>query len=130
MSTPYTVVATDRAPAAIGPYVQATKYNGLIYSSGAIPLDPVSMNVVEGGIEEQTHQVFKNITAVLDASGSDFANVLKTTCFIKDMNDFPAFNKVYAEYFGETKPARSCVEVARLPKDVLVEVEFVAVEKK
>ncbi|OCF32038.1 hypothetical protein I317_05574 [Kwoniella heveanensis CBS 569] len=88
------------------------------------------MNVVEGGIEEQTHQVFKNITQVLASSNSSFANVLKTTCFLKNMSDFPAFNTVYAEYFGESKPARSTVEVARLPKDVLVEVEFIAVENK
>ncbi|WVQ99049.1 hypothetical protein IAU59_006181 [Kwoniella sp. CBS 9459] len=129
-SSPYSVVATDKAPAAIGPYVQAVKYNGLIYASGSIPLDPVSMNVVEGGIEEQTHQVFENITQVLASSNSSFANVLKTTCFLKNMADFPAFNGVYAEYFGEAKPARSTVEVARLPKDVLVEVEFIAVENK
>ncbi|WVF71857.1 hypothetical protein IAT40_006667 [Kwoniella sp. CBS 6097] len=129
-SSPYTVVATDKAPAAIGPYVQAVKYNGLIYASGSIPLDPVSMNVVEGGIEEQTQQVFKNITQVLASSNSSFANVLKTTCFLKNMADFPAFNNVYAQYFGESKPARSTVEVARLPKDVLVEVEFIAVENK
>ncbi|WRT67456.1 uncharacterized protein IL334_004428 [Kwoniella shivajii] len=130
MSSPYTVVATDKAPAAIGPYVQAVKYNGLIYASGSIPLDPVSMNVVEGGITEQTNQVFKNISNVLSESGSSPAQVLKTTCFLKDMGDFVAFNKVYTEFFGETKPARSCVEVARLPKDVLVEVEFIAVEGK
>ncbi|KAK6903288.1 hypothetical protein V866_007980 [Kwoniella sp. B9012] len=130
MSSPYTVVATDKAPAAIGPYVQAVKYNGLIYASGAIPLDPVSMTVVEGGIEEQTTQVFKNVSNVLSASNSSPAQVLKTTCFLKSMDDFVAFNKIYAEFFGETKPARSCVEVARLPKDVLVEVEFVAVEGK
>ncbi|WWC89714.1 uncharacterized protein L201_004639 [Kwoniella dendrophila CBS 6074] len=128
MSSPYTVVATDKAPAAIGPYVQAVKHNGLIYASGAIPLDPVSMTVVEGGIDEQTQQVFKNIGNVLEASGSSKAKILKTTCFLKSMNDFVAFNKIYAEFFGETKPARSCVEVSRLPKDVLVEVEFIAVE--
>ncbi|ORY22569.1 Endoribonuclease L-PSP/chorismate mutase-like protein [Naematelia encephala] len=130
MSSPYTVVATDKAPAAIGPYVQAVKYNGLIYASGSIPLDPVSMEVVQGGIEEQTAQVFKNVSAVLSASNATPASVLKTTVFLKSMNDFVAFNKIYADFFGETKPARSCVEVARLPKDVLVEIEFVAVEGK
>ncbi|KAK8869513.1 hypothetical protein IAR55_000079 [Kwoniella newhampshirensis] len=130
MASPYTVVATDKAPAAIGPYVQAVKHNGLVYASGAIPLDPVSMTIVPGGIEEQTTQVFKNISAVLAASSSAPSQVLKTTCFLKSMDDFVAFNKIYAEFFGETKPARSCVEVARLPKDVLVEVEFVAVESK
>ncbi|TXT13617.1 hypothetical protein VHUM_00984 [Vanrija humicola] len=130
MATPYTVVSTDKAPAAIGPYVQAVKHNGIIYASGAIPLDPVSMTIVPGGVKEQTAQVLKNVTAVLAASGSSKKSVLKTTCFLKDMNDFADFNALYAEFFGETKPARSCVEVARLPKDVLVEVEFVAVEEK
>ncbi|WWC69168.1 uncharacterized protein I206_103104 [Kwoniella pini CBS 10737] len=130
MSSPYTVVATDKAPAAIGPYVQAVKYNGLIYASGAIPLDPISMTVVEGGIEEQTTQVFKNITQVLAASGSSPSSILKTTCFLKSMNDFIPFNKIYSDFFGQTKPARSCVEVSRLPKDVLVEIEFIAVEEK
>ncbi|EIW66349.1 hypothetical protein TREMEDRAFT_70231 [Tremella mesenterica DSM 1558] len=128
--SPYTVVSTDQAPAAIGPYVQAVKYNGLIYASGCIPLDPKTMNVVEGGIEEQTNQVFKNVSAVLSASSSSPSSVLKTTVFLKNMNDFVAFNTIYAGFFGETKPARSCVEVARLPKDVLVEIEFVAVEEK
>ncbi|BEI86876.1 hypothetical protein CcaverHIS002_0702220 [Cutaneotrichosporon cavernicola] len=130
MAAPYTVVSTEHAPAAIGPYVQAVKHNGMIFASGAIPLDPKSMQVVEGGIKEQTAQVLKNMSAVLAASGTDKAHILKTTCFLKDMNDFIDFNTLYAEFFGETKPARSCVEVARLPKDVLVEVEFIAVEKK
>ncbi|RXK35470.1 endoribonuclease L-PSP [Tremella mesenterica] len=121
--SPYTVVSTNQAPAAIGPYVQAVKYNGLIYASGCIPLDPKTMNVVQGGIEEQTNQVFKNVSAVLSASSSSPSSVLKTTVFLKNMNDFVAFNTIYAGFFGETKPARSCVEVARLPKDVLVEIE-------
>ncbi|KAK1925141.1 Endoribonuclease L-PSP/chorismate mutase-like protein [Papiliotrema laurentii] len=123
MSSPYTVVSTDAAPAAIGPYVQAVKHNGLIYASGSIPLDPKTMEIVSGGVEEQTKQVFKNISAVLAASNSSPSHVLKVGIFIKDMNDFAAINKIYAEFFGETKPARSCVEVARLPKDVLVEIE-------
>ncbi|KAI9637829.1 Endoribonuclease L-PSP/chorismate mutase-like protein [Dioszegia hungarica] len=130
MSTPYSVVSTENAPAAIGPYVQAVKHNGLIYASGSIPLDPKTMEVVSGGIEEQTTQVFKNMSAVLSASGATPASILKTTVFLKSMNDFVAFNKIYAEFFGQTKPARSCVEVARLPKDVLVEIEFIAVEGK
>ncbi|RSH84848.1 uncharacterized protein EHS24_006380 [Apiotrichum porosum] len=128
MSSPYTVVNTKSAPAAIGPYVQAVKHNGIIYASGAIPLDPETMTVVEGGIKEQTARVIKNIEGVLAASGATKASILKTTCFLKDMNDFVAFNEVYSAFFGETKPARSCVEVARLPKDVLVEVEFIAAE--
>ncbi|WVQ78603.1 hypothetical protein IAT38_000689 [Cryptococcus sp. DSM 104549] len=130
MASPYQVIATDKAPAAIGPYVQAVTHNGILYSSGSIPLDPISMNVVAGGIEEQAAQVFKNISGLLTASGITPASVLKTTCFLKSMDDFVAFNKVYAEFFGESKPARSCVEVARLPKDVLVEVEFIAVAKQ
>ncbi|ORX33862.1 Endoribonuclease L-PSP/chorismate mutase-like protein [Kockovaella imperatae] len=129
-ASPYTVVSTDKAPAAIGPYVQATKYNGLIYASGCIPLDPKSMEVVSGGIEEQTKQVFANVAAVLAASSSAPSHVLKCVVFLKSMNDFVAVNKLYAEFFGETKPARSCVEVARLPKDVLVEIEFIAAEQK
>ncbi|KAL7424274.1 hypothetical protein Q5752_001863 [Cryptotrichosporon argae] len=122
MAAPYNVIASNKAPAAIGPYVQT------IYASGCIPLDPVSMTVVEGGIEEQTAQVFKNLSAVLEASGAAPWSVLKTTVFLKSMDDFAAFNTLYAQYFGETKPARSCVEVARLPKDVLVEIEAIAVE--
>nr|ODN78129.1 endoribonuclease L-PSP [Cryptococcus depauperatus CBS 7841] len=130
MSAPYQVVATDQAPAAIGPYSQAVTYNGILYSSGSIPLDPVSMQVVSGGIEEQTLQVFKNISGLLSASGITPAHILKTTCFLKSMNDFVPFNKIYGDFFGETQPSRSCVEVARLPKDVLVEIEFIAVAKQ
>jgi len=130
MASPYTVVSTDKAPAAIGPYVQAVKHNGLIFASGAIPLDPSSMQVVPGDITAQAHQMFKNISAVLAASGSSPAGVLKSTVFLKSMDDFATFNAIYAEFFGSTKPARSCVEVSRLPKDVLVEMEFIAVEGK
>ncbi|KAL7414201.1 Endoribonuclease L-PSP/chorismate mutase-like protein [Mrakia frigida] len=126
-SAPYTVVSTPDAPAAIGPYVQSVKYGGLAYLSGCIPLDPKSMTVVPGAIEEQSNQVFLNLAAVLKAAGSSPAQVLKTTVFLKSMDDFIAFNGIYAKFFGETKPARSCVEVARLPKDVLVEVECIAV---
>ncbi|ODN88422.1 endoribonuclease L-PSP [Cryptococcus wingfieldii CBS 7118] len=126
----YTTIATDKAPAAIGPYAQAVQHNGVIYSSGSIPLDPKSMQIVEGDISVQSKQVFANISALLEASNITPAQVLKTTCFLKDMGDFVEFNKIYADFFGESKPARSCVEVARLPKDVLVEVEFIAVAKQ
>ncbi|PJG58091.1 RidA family protein [Aeromonas cavernicola] len=120
------VIATDKAPAAIGPYVQATKVGDLIFTSGQIPLDPATMEIVSGGIDAQAEQVMSNLLAVLHAAGADASKVVKTTCFLSDMNDFVAFNQVYARYFGDTAPARSCVEVARLPKDVLVEVEAIA----
>ena len=119
-------IATPDAPAAIDPYVQATALCNLIFTSGQIPLDPVTMNVVAGGIAEQTEQVMKNLVAVLQAAGSDTGHVLKTTCFLQDMKDFAAFNEIYARYFPNPSPARSCVQVARLPKDVLVEVEALA----
>ncbi|ATG72705.1 regulator [Zobellella denitrificans] len=121
-----TVIATDKAPAAIGPYVQATRIGNMVYTSGQIPLDPVTMDIVEGGIEAQTKQVMDNLMAVLEEAGASASSVLKTTCFLSDMNNFLAFNEVYASYFVAGAPARSCVEVARLPKDVLVEVEAVA----
>lgn len=120
------VISTNEAPAAIGPYVQATLVNGFLFTSGQIALDPTSNTIVDGDIRVQTRQVCTNLTNVLKAVGMDASNVVKTTCFIKDMNDFVAFNEVYAEFFGENAPARSCVEVARLPKDVLCEVELVA----
>lgn len=120
------VISTNDAPAAIGPYVQATLVNGFLFTSGQIALDPTSNTIVDGDIRVQTRQVCTNLTNVLKAAGMDASNVVKTTCFIKDMNDFVAFNEVYAEFFGENAPARSCVEVARLPKDVLCEVELVA----
>ena len=120
------VISTNEAPAAIGPYVQATLVNGFLFTSGQIALDPTSNTIVDGDIRVQTRQVCTNLTNVLKAAGMDVSNVVKTTCFIKDMNDFVAFNEVYAEFFGENAPARSCVEVARLPKDVLCEVELVA----
>lgn len=120
------IIATDKAPAAIGPYVQGTRLGELIFTSGQIPLDPATMEIVNGGIEVQAEQVMKNLLAVLEEAGSGADKVLKTTCFLSDMNDFVAFNQVYAKYFGESAPARSCVEVARLPKDVKVEVEAIA----
>lgn len=120
------VISTNDAPAAIGPYVQATLVNGFLFTSGQIAIDPTTNTIVDGDIRVQTRQVCTNLINVLKASGMDASNVVKTTCFIKDMNDFVAFNEVYAEFFGENAPARSCVEVARLPKDVLCEVELVA----
>lgn len=119
-------IATPNAPAAIGPYCQATVHNGLLFTSGQIPLDPADGNIVGTTIEEQAHRVCQNLSAVLTAAGSDLSKVLKTTCFLADMNDFAAFNSVYAQYFTG-KPARSCVAVKTLPKNVLVEVECIAV---
>ncbi|TEW55714.1 RidA family protein [Psychromonas sp. RZ22] len=124
------IISTEQAPAAIGPYSQANQMGEMIFTSGQIPLDPKTMEIVEGGITEQAEQVMKNLFAVLDAAGASAETVVKTTCFIKDMNDFVAFNEVYGKYFAELAPARSCVEVARLPKDVLVEVEAVAFTAK
>ncbi|NLK20710.1 MAG: RidA family protein [Epulopiscium sp.] len=118
-------INTTKAPAAIGPYSQAIIVNGILYTSGQIPLDPVSGAVVEGGIREQTHQVMKNLHAVLEEAKSSLEDVFKTTCFLSDMGNFAAFNEVYAEYFTG-KPARSCVAVRELPKGVLVEVEVIA----
>ena len=120
------VIHTNQAPAAIGPYVQATRLGELVFTSGQIPLDPATMTLVTGSIEVQTEQVMKNLLAVLEAGGATATTVVKTTCFLKNMEDFAAFNAVYGKYLGEAAPARSCVEVARLPKDVLVEVEAIA----
>ena len=120
------IISTEQSPSAIGPYSQANQLGNMIFTSGQIPLDPKSMEIAEGGVAEQTEQVMKNLLAVLEAAGATAQTVVKTTCFIKDMNDFAAFNEVYGKYFAELAPARSCVEVARLPKDVLVEVEAIA----
>ena len=120
------VINTPAAPAAIGPYVQATRVGDLIFTSGQIPLIPETMTLVEGDIRAQAEQVMKNLLAILEASGATASTVIKTTCFLKNMEDFAAFNAVYAKYLGDAAPARSCVEVARLPKDVLVEVEAIA----
>ncbi|CAE6361499.1 unnamed protein product [Rhizoctonia solani] len=125
-SSALSVVSTQDAPSAIGPYSQAIKAGGFVFASGCIPLVPSTMQVVEGGIEQQTAQALANLKAVVTASGSEVSKVVKTTVFLKDMNDFVAMNQIYAEFFGSHKPARSAVEVARLPKDVLVEVECVA----
>ncbi|OIQ58266.1 2-iminobutanoate/2-iminopropanoate deaminase [Moorella thermoacetica] len=121
------VVATNQAPAAIGPYSQAIRIGNLIFTSGQIPLDPASGQIVDGGAAEQTARVMANLQAVLAAAGAGLEDVVKTTVYIKDMNDFNTINEVYGRYFNQEPPARSCVEVARLPKNVLVEIEAVAV---
>ena len=118
-------VATDKAPAAIGPYSQAQIVGNLVYTSGQIGIDPSTGAIVEG-LEAQAEQVFTNLSELLKAAGSDMSKVVKTTVFIKNMNDFAAINAVYAKFFAEPFPARSCVEVARLPKDVLLECEVIA----
>lgn len=118
-------IHTKNAPAAIGPYSQAIISGNLVYTSGQIPLDPATGTVVEGGIREQTTRICENLKAVLAAAGTSLAHVVKTTCFLADMGDFAAFNEVYATYFTN-KPARSCVAVKTLPKNVLAEVELVA----
>lgn len=120
------IIATDRAPGAIGPYSQGYCVNGMVYTSGQIPVDPRTGEIPEG-IAAQTHQSCKNVGAILDAAGVDFSKVVKTTCFLADMADFAAFNEVYAQYFV-SKPARSCVAVKALPKGVLCEIEVIAVE--
>lgn len=122
------VVSTKEAPAAIGPYSQGIIVNNVFYSSGQIPLTAEG-EMVNGDVQEQTHQVFKNIQAVLKEAGASLESVVKTTVFIKDMNDFGKVNEIYGEYFHMHKPARSCVEVARLPKDALVEIEVIALVK-
>jgi 2-iminobutanoate/2-iminopropanoate deaminase len=118
-------VATTKAPAAIGPYSQGVILNGLFFSSGQIPLTPDGQ-MVDGSVEEQTHAVFANLKAVLAEAGSSLSQVLKATVFIQDMNDFGKVNEIYASYFGDHKPARSTVEVARLPKDAKIEIEVIA----
>lgn len=119
-------VHTDNAPRAIGPYSQAVRTGGLIFCSGQIPLDPVTMEIVGEDIGAQTERVLQNLTEVLAAAGSSLQRVVKTTVFLADMNDFAAMNEVYARFFGETRPARSTVQVARLPRDVKVEIEVIA----
>lgn len=121
------IVSTKAAPAAIGPYSQGNIFGNLIFTSGQVPLDPETGAIVGATIEEQTEQVLKNVKAILEEAGSSLDKVLKTTVFIKDMNDFAAMNAVYAKYFTEGSfPSRSAVEVARLPKDVMVEIETIA----
>jgi 2-iminobutanoate/2-iminopropanoate deaminase len=123
-------IATDRAPAAIGPYSQAVRVGNLIFTAGQVGVDPVNQQVVAGGITEQTRRAFENLKAILEEGGTSLANVVKATVFLKNMNDFGAMNLVYGSYFSDLEdaplPARSTVEVARLPKDVLVEIELIA----
>ncbi|OEH92628.1 RidA family protein [Bacillus solimangrovi] len=121
-------IHTNKAPAAIGPYSQGIVVNNLFYSSGQIPLTAEG-ELVQGDIQAQTHQVFSNLQAVLKEAGASLSSVVKATVFIKNMDEFTLINEVYGEYFGEHKPARSCVEVARLPKDVGVEIEVIALVK-
>ena len=121
-------IHTDNAPAAIGPYSQAIIHGDILFTSGQIPINPATGNIEAEGIVAQTEQVMQNLGAVLSAAGSSFENAIKTTCFLADMADFAAFNEVYARYFTE-KPARSCVAVKTLPKNVLVEVEVIAAVK-
>jgi len=119
------IVATDKAPQAIGPYSQAVQFGDFLFVSGQIAIDPKTGNIIEGDIEAQTDQVLKNISAIIAEAGMSLQNTVKCTCFLKDMNDFAAFNSVYENYFGESPPARETVEVARLPKDVRVEVSAI-----
>ena len=119
-------IATEKAPAAIGPYCQATVHNGFVFTSGQIPLDPATGALVGDTIEEQSEQALKNLQAVLEAGGAALSTVVKTTCFLSDMGNFAAFNAVYARFFTGDCPARSCVAVKTLPKNVLVEVEAIA----
>ena len=120
------IISTPKAPQASGPYSQAIEFNNMVFTSGVIPINPETGALVEGTIEEQSNQVFQNLKNLLEASGSSTDQVIKTTVFIKNMNDFTKVNEVYASYFTKDFPARSCVEVARLPKDVLIEVEAIA----
>ena len=121
-----TIVATEGAPAAIGPYSQAIVANGFVFTAGQLALDPETMRLVEGDITAQTEQIMQNLTAVLAAAGTSFERVVKTTCFLADLNDYPAFNAVYGRYLGTNPPPRSTVQVARLPLGSLVEVECIA----
>jgi 2-iminobutanoate/2-iminopropanoate deaminase len=120
------IISTEKAPAAIGPYSQAVKTGNLIYTSGMIPIDPATGTLVDGGIEVQAERTLMNVKALLEASGSSMDKVIKTVVFIKNMDDFAKVNEIYAKFFTSNYPARSCVEVARLPKDVLIEMEAIA----
>ena len=120
------IVHSDRGPKPIGPYSQAVKINGLLYLSGQIPLDPKTNEMITGDIKAQTERVLENIKGILESAGSNLHHVIKTTVFLKDMNEFPSMNEVYAKYFTTAHPARSTVQVARLPKDASVEIEVIA----
>lgn len=121
------IISTENAPGAIGPYSQAIKAGGMLFCSGQIPIDTATGEFVEGGVVEQTEQVLRNLKAVLEAAGAGISNVVKTTVFLADMNDFGAMNEVYAKYFGDDKPARATVQAARLPRDARVEIDCIAV---
>jgi 2-iminobutanoate/2-iminopropanoate deaminase len=122
------IIKTERAPAAIGPYSQAVRAGGFVFASGQIPLDPQTGEFVAGGVAEQTEQVMKNLSAVLEAAGASLAQVVKTTVFLADMNDFAVMNEVYGRYFQENPPARATVQAARLPRDARVEIEAIAIK--
>ncbi|MDF2473386.1 MAG: endoribonuclease [Anaerocolumna sp.] len=122
------IISSTNAPAAIGPYSQAVEVNHMVYTSGVIPIDPETGNLVQGDIKVQAERVLKSLSALLTDSGTSMENVIKTTVFLKDMNDFGAMNEIYSSYFTVNPPARSAVEVARLPKDVLVEIEAIAIK--
>ncbi len=125
------IINTESAPAAIGPYSQGVAYGDLVFTSGQLPLDPVTMAFPEGGVQEQTRQSLLNLKAVLEKSGASLDSVLKTTCFLARMEDFAAFNAIYSEFFGATgAPARSCIQAGKLPKEALVEIEAIAWIKK
>jgi 2-iminobutanoate/2-iminopropanoate deaminase len=126
MATTKTIVQTQQAPAAIGPYSQAVGFGGMFFLSGQIPMDPATGALVEGGIEAQTRRVMENLRAVLGGAGLDFSHVLRATIYLKNMSDFAAVNGVYGEYFDENPPARATIEVSRLPKDALVEIDMIA----
>ena len=121
-----TIISTPKAPAAIGPYSQAVLVNGMLFTSGVIPIDPETNTLVEGDVTVQARQAIGNLKNLIEASGSSMDKVVKTTVFIKDMNDFGKINDIYKDFFTSAFPARSCVEVARLPKDVLIEIEAIA----
>jgi len=121
------IIATDRAPRAIGPYSQAVRAGSVIFASGQIPIDPATGEFVAGGVAEQTEQVMRNLSAVLEAAGSSLNQIVKTTVFLADLNDFTAMNEVYGRFFGETPPARATVQAARLPRDARIEIEAIAV---
>jgi 2-iminobutanoate/2-iminopropanoate deaminase len=120
------IISTQHAPKAIGPYSQAVKSNGLIFTSGQIPIDPATQQVITGDVAAQTERVLRNLSEILEASGSGIAKVVRATVYLKNMADFAAMNEVYGKYFATAPPARSTVEVARLPKDVLVEIDAIA----
>ena len=126
MSTVKDIIATERAPRAIGPYSQAVRSGNLVFASGQIPIDPVTGEFVPGGIAEQTEQVLRNLTAVFEAAGLGMDQVIKTTVFLADMDDFTAMNEVYGRFFGAQPPARATVQAARLPRDARVEIEAIA----